>query len=78
MQAESTLPETPAENICYSGSNDIMETQSSGSVEQSDLVDKIDDLRNEVCCLKEFFTTKEVKLLNTPFNILFLLNWPII
>ena len=62
MQTEHTLPEIPAENICYSDSNDIMETQSSVSVEQSDLVDKINDLRNEVCCLKELFTTKEEHL----------------
>jgi hypothetical protein len=63
IQAERTLPEITAEK--YSDSSDIIETKSNVSMEQSDLVDKIEDLTNEVCCLKQLFTTKEVKLLNT-------------
>ena len=37
-----------------------MEAKSNDSVEQSDVANRIDDLTNEVRCLKNLFATKEV------------------
>ena len=43
-------------------------TKSNNSMEQSDFANKIQDLTNEVRCLKQLFTTKEVILFNFEFR----------